>query len=161
MKFCNLLCTVMAILVSVPVASGQMFFDGVSDGNDPLSGTGIAALKRPANGMVALFSLKATGTNIREATAALRQVTEDAKAKIVELGAQEDSLRAAVIRLHRETEDANQRLMMQMGRSPGGRGSVPEESEDAAEAEEIVTVATTIRATWVLDSSSPDEALAS
>lgn len=162
MKLRNLLLTALATVLILPTASGQIY-DGMMDASHPIVGVGTAELKRPANAMVALFSMKATGTNIREATASLHQVTADARAKIVELGAKEDSIRVAVIGLHQETEDANQRMMIQMRGSMGGRRSVPDESESEGEAaeSEIVTVATTIRATWALDSSSPEEALAS
>ena len=160
MKLRNMLLTGLTVALILPTASGQIF-DGIMDASHPIVGVGTAELKRPANAMVAQFSMKATGTNIREATAALQQVTEDAKAKIVELGAKEDSIRIAVIGLHQETEDAKQRMMMQMEGSIGGQVSVSDESKGDAAESEIVTVATTIRATWALDSSSPDEALAS
>ncbi|MBC7967616.1 MAG: SIMPL domain-containing protein [Fuerstia sp.] len=158
MKSCSIILHALAVVLVPATAFGQDF-EGLLDAGHHIVGVGTAELKRPANQMVALFSLKATGTSIREATAALQKTTDEAKAKILELGAKEDSIRVGVVSLHQKTEDANRMMMRQVRLSPGGRPSIP--VADEAAAEELVTVATTIRGTWSLDGSSPSEALIS
>jgi hypothetical protein len=115
--------------------------------------------------MVVLFPLTATGTDIREATAALEKATGELRAKIVELGAAEDSIRTDAIRLHQATEDASRRMLAQMRSSLSSRPGSSDTFENAgtagAAAVELVTVATTLRGTWSLEGSTPAEALAS
>ena len=155
MKSCSIILHALAVVLIPATAFGQNF-EGLLDAGHHVVGVGTAELKRPANQMVALFSLKATGTSIREATAALQKTTDEAKAKILGLGAKEDSIRVAVISLDQKTEDTSRMMMAQMRGRPG----IPV-ADEAAAAEELVTVATTIRGTWSLDESSPSEALIS
>lgn len=159
MKSCSIILHTLAVVL-IPATAFSQNFEGLLDAGHHVVGVGTAELKRPANQMVALFSLKATGTSIREATAALQKTTDEAKAKILGLGAKEDSIRVAVISLDQKTEDTSRMMMAQMRRAPGGRPGIPV-ADEAAAAEELVTVATTIRGTWSLDESSPSEALIS
>jgi len=159
MKSCSILLHALAVVL-IPATAFSQDFEGLLDAGHHVVGVGTAELMRPANRMVAVFSLKATGITIREATAALQKTTEEAKAKILGLGAEEDSIRVAAFSLHEKTEDTSQLMMSQMRGAMGGRPAVPVE-DDAAATAELVTVATTMRGTWSLDESSPSEALIS
>ncbi len=117
----------------------------------PFSGSGSARIQRPAARMLAVIPLRASGSDIREATAALQKQVIEAKAKLQELSVEDKSVSVSAFTVNNETADTSRRMMMRMRSSssedPFGGANAKSGKEAAAP---VVTVAASMDGEWKL-----------
>jgi uncharacterized protein YggE len=118
-----------------------------------INGAGSAEIAHPANCLRMQVEVTADGKTIQEAIAALKTRRESLKTQLVQIGAVQDSITFAEPRLFTDQSDQSRRMeQMMRQRMNGGKAAA------AAKQDEIVKVATTAKAEWMLKGT-PDELL--
>ena len=93
----------------------------------PVSGTGSAEIRKPADRLRAVIPLSGRGENVRKAAAALKDREDAAKIQLLTLGAKKDSIWLGELSIDNGVSDTHQRMLLQL------RGALPNRSGGEAD----------------------------
>lgn len=111
----------------------------------PVSGTGSAEIRKPADRLRAVIPLSGRGENVRKAAAALKDREDAAKIQLLTLGAKKDSIRLGELSIDNGVSDTHQRMLLQL------RGALPNRSGgEADDMKQMIVVRRYLSAEWPL-----------
>ena len=150
----------LAVLTTADSASAQMF----DTTGQPFVGTGTAKLRRGPEFMRVILPLSAQGQNVREAARALTEKADSVSQQLVVIGAAQESVSVAALRIDESTSDTHRQMLSQMrsmmGSGFGGAFGGADDADEPPEVSELVSVRTALTADFGLDESDAIELLA-